>query len=181
MENEQALIDQAKKGDARAFKELIAAYQSDLYNVALYFTGDTHDASDLYQETWIKVFRNLAGYKYNRNFKAWLLKVLRNTYIDKFSRKRGRKEEVPMDEMAAGMTGDSRLRGPETEERKQIIYRAVNSLPDEFRQTVILVDLQGLSYEDTAGIMNVSTGTVRSRLSRARKKLKEIFLKPGTF
>ncbi|OGS19545.1 MAG: hypothetical protein A3J83_02590 [Elusimicrobia bacterium RIFOXYA2_FULL_40_6] len=175
MEN-QKLVDKAKKGDKDAFKELVLAHQARLYNLAFYFTKNEHDASDLYQETWIKVFEQLNKYKYHQNFPAWISQILRNTYIDKFARKQSKKSEVPLDESIDILQSElTPLENSQKLENEAFIDKAINCLPLEYRETVVLIDLQGFSYEETAEITKSPTGTVRSRLNRAREKLKELF------
>ncbi|OGS23589.1 MAG: hypothetical protein A2297_06880 [Elusimicrobia bacterium RIFOXYB2_FULL_48_7] len=181
MENDykiRKLIEQSRKGDKNAFKELVLTHQSRLYNLAFYFAKNEHDASDLYQETWVKIFEQLNKYKYHQNFPAWASQILRNTFIDKFIRKKSKKAEIPLDESVdCQPSGPSSPDISENIDQETFVDQAINSLPVEFRETVVLIDLQGYSYEETAAITGAPIGTVRSRLNRARERIKEILNK----
>lgn len=181
MENEELLIKKAKKGDTNAFKELILPYQTRIYNLALYFSNNEHDASDLSQETWLKVFSELRKFRFECGFYTWVCKILKNTFIDRYSRKSYRGQEVPISEIAAYTEKKNPLNEMEQKQRDQIIRDAVAGLPEEFRITVVLIDMEGQSYEEVSRITRASVGTVRSRLSRARNKLRNIFINTGTF
>lgn len=178
---DRSLVEESQKGDKDSFKELIAAYQTKLYNLAFYFLGNEHDAADLSQETWCRVFKQLNTFKFNCSFYTWVCKILRNFYLDNYVRKQYRKKEVPLNESINRISELEPSAGLEKEQLNKIIKTAIDKLQDDFRITLVLIDLQGFSYEEVAKITKVSLGTVRSRLSRARSKLREIFLKMGTF
>jgi len=146
-----------------------------VYRVALRLSGDAADADDLTQETMLKALRAWDRFTPGTNLKAWLLTILRNTFINQYRR---RQRETPMevheleqvarnveahDEDPEGTIFDSLI--------DEEVLRAVDQLPLDFRETVILSDLEGLSYQEIAEITNVPIGTVKSRLSRARQAL----------
>ncbi|OGS21782.1 MAG: hypothetical protein A2252_06550 [Elusimicrobia bacterium RIFOXYA2_FULL_39_19] len=182
MEKDLFLVEKAKQGDKQAFKELVLLHQKRLYNLAYYFTKNEHDASDLYQETWVKIFEHLNKFKNNQNFPAWTSQILRNTFIDKYSRNKSKKNELSLnDAINIPLKTTGALAHSEKIEDELSVDNAITSLPVEFRETVVLVDLLGFTYEETAEITRTPVGTVRSRLNRARERLKVLFENPADF
>ncbi len=183
MHVEKALIRRAKKGDVSAFEELIAGYEKKVYNTVYRFFNNSEDAMDITQEIFIKVFTSLRGFKENSSFSTWLYRIAVNTCID-FLRKK-KDETLPInDEMVAGndTTHSSFTQLPEEfvekQELKQALMKAINSLPEEQRICVILRDIQGFSYTEISEILMCSLGTVKSRLSRGRRALRQILKRP---
>ncbi|MBU0952264.1 MAG: sigma-70 family RNA polymerase sigma factor [Elusimicrobia bacterium] len=182
MIQETELIERAKTGDVEAFKDLIEAYQVKIYNFAYYLAKNEQDASDLSQEAWIKVFKQLPTFRLDSSFYTWCCKILKNLFIDIYTRRHSYRKELPLnDELDTKAVAIDSLHILEKEQRENIVSNAVTSLPDEFRMTIILTDMQGLSYEEVSKITKVSINTVRSRVSRGRERLRKIFTNVGTF
>ena len=182
MIQETELIEKAKSGDVEAFKDLIEAYQVKIYNFAYYLAKNEQDASDLSQEAWIKVFKQLPTFRLDSSFYTWVCKILKNLFIDIYTRRHNYRKEIPLnDELDTKSVVIDSLHILEKEQRESIVSDAISALPDEFRDTIVLVDMQGLSYIEAAKITRSSVNTVRSRVSRGRERLRKIFTNAGTF
>ena len=169
------LSAQDKESKKKEFEEIAFQHMDSLYGAALRMTRDGSDAQDLVQDTYIRAFRFFDKFEKGTNFKAWLFKILKNVYINKYRKELKKpqmvniadveasgdlKEEVtPEDEIFNGLLDDD-------------ITRAMDDLPEEFRLAIILSDLQGLSYKEVAEILDRPIGTVMSRLHRGRKLLR---------
>jgi RNA polymerase sigma-70 factor (ECF subfamily) len=147
-----------------------------LYSYAVYLTGDRDDANDLLQETFLKAFRFFDKFEAGTNGKAWLYRIMRNTYINEFRRVKRRPELVEYDEQTShyqmiddGSIGaEDILRKIDGEMFDDDIAGAISSLPEKFKSVVILRDVEDLPYEEIAAALEIPIGTVRSRLHRAR-------------
>lgn len=183
--DEKALIQQVLNGDTEAFSQLVAAYEKPVYNQCLRMCGNPEDARDLSQEAFVKAWRGLRFYKSEAAFSTWLYRLTNNVCID-FLRKQKRR---PVESITADDEQQSELELPDTaplpeeqllhREQKQTVARAMERLEGEFRQVLILRVIQDLSYEEIAEIMDIRVGTVKSRLARARNKLRKILLEIG--
>jgi len=169
---------EAGGGAARLGHEALA-YADTLHNLARYLTGSAIDAEDLVQETYARALRGAAGFTPGTNLKAWLFRILRNTYIDLYRRRRNDPTIGGLDTVdPGGQTGDDAWLRDDVELdqlRKLVaedIERAMLSLSEEAR-TVILLDLEGLTEVEVAAVIGCAVGTVKSRLSRARAALRE--------
>lgn len=147
-----------------------------LYRVALSLTGSAADAQDLVQETMLRAFRSWHQYEQGTNARAWLLTILRNQFINEYRRSRRRaqaEEELAGDPHAVFLS--VRDLDPAGAFFDRIVddrvLAAIEALPDEFREAVALVDVEGLSYDEAARVLNAPIGTVKSRLFRARRRL----------
>ena len=157
-----------------------------IYNIAYRMTGNPDDASDMTQEVMIKLFKNLDSFNQKSKFSTWVYRVATNTCLDELKKIR-RKQTLSLD--AEYETDDGSVsfeqedlsptpdEQAETNELKDIVARAITRLGEEHRAVIVLRDIKGLSYGEIAEILNCSDGTVKSRLSRARAKLKEILEK----
>lgn len=163
------------------FAQECLAYADALHNLARYLTGSTADAEDLVQETYARAFHAASQFTGGTNTKAWLFRILRNTFIDIYRRKRNDPVRgwVEGADPPAGGAGaeDSLLRGDLELDRlrnlvAEEIEAALMTLPEEGR-TVVLLDLEGLSEVEVAEVVGCAVGTVKSRLSRARAALRQ--------
>ena len=180
--DEPALIQAAQHGDLEAFNRLVLAYQDMLYNTALRILGDEALAADATQEAFISAFRGLNGYR-GGSFKAWLLRTVTNACYDELRRQK-RRPSVPLE---PANDGDEEIESPrwladtsmspeekfEAEELEHAIQHCLEDLPADFRTVVVLADLQGLDYSEVALAAHVPLGTIKSRLARARLRLRE--------
>jgi RNA polymerase sigma-70 factor (ECF subfamily) len=177
--DEEALIAAARRGDAQAFNKLILAYQSLAYNVAYRTLHDPDDAADATQKAFISAYRALPRFR-GGSFKAWLLRIVTNACFDDI-RRRKRRPASSLDDMAVEPDHSAALtdehESPEERAMRQDLGRAIQAgldeLPDHQRVTLVLSDIQGLSYEEIAEVTGVSLGTVKSRLSRGRSRLRD--------
>lgn len=183
---EKELIRRAKKGDVEAFEELISGYEKKVYNTVYRFFNNSEDAMDITQEIFIKVFTSLHSFRESASFSTWLYRIAVNTCID-FMRKK-KDETVPIkEEIIAGndIKHGSYSQLPEDfvekRELKEALLKAINSLPYEQRICVILRDIQGFSYTEMSEILMCSLGTIKSRLNRGRRALREILKSPELF
>ncbi|MBK6432984.1 MAG: sigma-70 family RNA polymerase sigma factor [Anaerolineae bacterium] len=180
--DEQALIAAAVRGELRAFNQLLQHHQALAYNVAYRMLDDTDAAADAVQEAAIKAFRGLKTYR-GGSFKAWFLRIVTNNCYD-WLRARGRHGVSSLDDLAEDPDYAEALvhpgEGPEAralrEELSAFISRSVNSLPPDQRLTLVLADIEGVPYQEVADICNVPLGTVKSRLSRARARLRDLLM-----
>ena len=169
--------------DQARFSELAMPYMDALYSAALRMTRNPADAEDLVQETYLRAYRGFGGFKDGTNLKAWLYKILTNTFINTYRARKRRPEETDLDDTEdfslyrrlGGLEAAAAERTPETEVLEAmpeaVVKEALESLPEQFRMAVLLADVEGFSYKEIAEIMDVPIGTVMSRLHRGRKQL----------
>lgn len=150
-----------------------------LYGLALRLTGgDEARSEDLVQDAVLKAWRNWDSFELGTNCRAWMMTILRNTFINEFRRDKSRPNKVEFEEVAERPPGDSLYEAdPEGRIFERIIDRevidAIQDLPDDFRIPVVLADIEGLAYQEIADLLDIPVGTVKSRLFRARKRLQE--------
>jgi len=182
---ESRALEAAQRGDVGAFNELVLLYQTSVYNVALRTLGHPEDASDATQETFLAAYRAIRDFR-GGSFKAWLLRIAVNTCYD-LLRRRQRRPATSLDVMVEE-SGDQagfadRRVGPEraalAAETVSVVEQGLMTLPDDQRIIVVLCDVQGLSYEEAAEAEGVALGTVKSRLSRARARLRQFLIERG--
>ena len=177
--DEQALIAAARRGDAQAFNKLILTYQSIVYNVAYRILHDQDTAADAAQEAFLSAFHALGNFR-GGSFKAWLLRIVTNACYDHL-RAVQRRPTASLDDLQVDPDHSVMLldqaESPEEYALRQDLGRAIQAgldeLPADQRTTLILSDIQGLSYEEIAQATSVSLGTVKSRLSRGRGRLRD--------
>ena len=180
--DEPALIRAAQGGSLDAFNTLVLAYQDSVFNTALRILGDDDQAADASQEAFISAFKNLTTFR-GGSFKAWLLRTVTNACYDELRRKK-RRPVVPLepetddgDEMDTPRwladPGMSPEQISEAEEVQHAIQHCLAGLPTEFRVVVVLADIQGMDYVEVAASLRVPLGTIKSRLARARLRLRE--------
>ncbi len=180
--DEVALIQAARQGDLDAFNRLVLAYQDMLYSQAFRMIGEYAAAEDATQDAFISAFRHLDSYR-GGSFKAWLLRIVTNTCYDELRRRKRRPTThlEPMDEDNEEIEsphwiadpGESPEEAAERAELSQTLQHCLEGLPVEFRAVVILVDIQGMDYAEAAQAIGKPLGTVKSRLARARLRLRD--------
>ena len=147
-----------------------------VYRVALRLSGDPAQAEDLTQDTMLKAFRGWHQFESGTNVRAWLLTILRNTFINEYRRKRQRGPTVDLDQIESFSLFDQ-VQDVDPEGRffnqivDETVIRAIDELPDEFREALVLSDVEGLPYAEISQIIGAPVGTVKSRIFRARKAL----------
>lgn len=182
-DNELWLIEQSRKGNVDAFEELIKNHKKSAYNIALRMLRNVEDAEDISQEALIKVFKSIDKFNMQSTFKVWMYRIVVNACLD-FKRKKVI-NSFSIDEAKNG-DGNSQMyteikddtNNPdiliEQKFNQKIVSDSVNKLEDDFKTVIILRDIQGFSYNEIAEILSCNLGTVKSRINRARIKLKEI-------
>ena len=158
------------------FEELAMPLFDSLYNFARWIARDSDDAEDLVQETYLKALRSFASFQPGTNFRAWIFQILRNTFLSsrtKFERRMT--EALDSDEGEPELAVDTET--PETilinRSDSQLLQRAVDDLPVHYRETLLLCEVEEMSYQEIAQILSIPIGTVMSRLARARKAVRE--------
>jgi RNA polymerase sigma-70 factor (ECF subfamily) len=182
--DEPALIRDAQHGDLNAFNRLVLEYQSLVYNLAYRIMGEADSASDATQEAFISVYKNIGGYR-GGSFKGWLLRIVTNACYDELRRRKRRPaaslEALSVVEAGPDAEGEAQLvseaEAPEAQaeraELSAVIQRCLDRLPDDQRLAVVLCDVQGFDYSEIAAAMRTALGTVKSRIARARLKLRD--------
>jgi len=181
--DEDALIRAAQRGDVASFNQLVLAYQSQVYNVAYRIMGDQAAAADATQEAFLSAFSHIREFR-GGSFKSWLLRTVTNACYDALryhKRRPAQSLELEDDDehsLADVLPADdeSPADAAERSDLRRFIARAALQLSPDQRITFVLSDVQGMSYEEIAELMNVSLGTVKSRLSRARARLRDALL-----
>jgi RNA polymerase sigma-70 factor (ECF subfamily) len=165
------------------FEEQAMEHIDKLYAHAMRKTGNRVDANDLVQETYLKAFAAFDQFQQGTNIKAWLHRILENTYINQYRKLQNQPFYSPLEELEDWQLGDAESRtatSSRSAEAEAIdhlpasaVKDALQSIPEDFRAAVYLVDVEGYSYQEVADIMDTPTGTVMSRLHRGRKLLRE--------
>lgn len=173
---EKDLIERAKTGDAAAYESLVRNYQHRIYRLCLAMTGTHPAADDLAQETFLKAYLALAGFKEGTNFSAWLRRIAVNSSLNYL---KVRRREEPLGDRPDGSPGavfSAKIASPHEQLLRNDIDRAVDkalqALPSKLRAVFVLHAVEGLKYEDIARALGVPVGTVMSRLNRARRRLR---------
>lgn len=177
--SEESLVQQAQKGDIVAFNSLVVQHQEMVFNVAYRIMGDPAVAEDVAQETFISAYRNLGVFR-GGSFKSWLIRIATNRCYDELRRHKRRPQtslDAIMDENESFAFLRSPTDGPETHRQRTelvlAIERCLQDLPDDQRIVTVLSDVEGYDYQEIATITRATLGTVKSRLSRARARLRD--------
>ena len=178
--------------DQAQFADQAMEYMGSLYSAALRMTRNASDAEDLVQETYLKAYRAFGSFQEGTNLKAWLYRILTNTFINSYRARRRRPEQTELDEVEdlylyrrlGGLEAVTAGRSAEEEVLEHFtegeVKAAVEELPEQFRMAVLLADVEGFSYKEIAEILDIPIGTVMSRLHRGRKALQKALHDFGT-
>ncbi len=177
--NEQAIIAAAQKGDVNAYNRLVVAYQELAYNVAYRVLGNSDRAADATQDSFLRGYKALGDFR-GGSFKSWILRIVTNSCYDQLRVMR-RRPTTPIDDLLeddehSSLMEDHSESPEDYVERREldgVVQTALNTLPEDQRIVVVLSDIQGYSYDEIAQITSVSLGTVKSRLSRGRAKMRD--------
>jgi RNA polymerase sigma-70 factor, ECF subfamily len=171
--------------DQATFADQAMEFMPSLYTAALRMTRNPADAEDLVQETYLKAYRGFGGFEQGTNLKAWLYRILTNTFINSYRSKKRRPDESDIDDVEdlylyrrlGGLEGARAGQSAEEQVLEHLtegeIKEALESLPEQFRIAVLLGDVEGFSYKEIAEILDIPIGTVMSRLHRGRKALQK--------
>jgi RNA polymerase sigma-70 factor, ECF subfamily len=161
------------------FEELAMPLFDSLYNFACWLVHNSSDAEDLVQDTYLKALRSFASFQSGTNFRAWIFQILRNNFLSSCS-KLERRMTVAMDSEEEGSELAVDTETPETvlmnRFNSQLVQRAIDDLPVHYRETLLLCEVEGMSYQEIAEILTIPMGTVMSRLARARKAVRRSLL-----
>ena len=178
-EQEAAIVRKVLKGDTNAFETLVLEYEKNVYNIALRMTGNSEDASDMTQEAFIKAFNSLQSFRGDSKFSVWLYRIVSNVCLD-FLRSRNRRPTVSLsveddDGEDTQLDVADESQSPELlldrKLTRESVRRGLDSLPPDYRQILLLREIQGFSYEEISKALHLEVGTVKSRIFRARKRL----------
>ncbi len=184
--DEAALIRAAQRGNLDAFNELVLTYQHRIYNLAYRILGDPAAAEDATQETFIAAYRKIGSFR-GGSFISWLLRIVANRCYDELRRQK-RRPSIPLEEIDVGEEeanpalingGESPEERAERAELARFLQAAITTLPPDQRMVLVLSDVEGLSYAEIAATVGVPVGTVKSRLARARARLRDLLQERG--
>ena len=180
----QAVVSRSTKKKHREFEAEALPHMDVLYNFALRTTGNQDDAHDLLQETYLKAYRFWDKYEKGTNIRAWLFRIMKNSYINRYRKETKEPDKVDYEDIE-NFYNTIRAESTDPNDLQKQLYgnllgdevtKALQELPDDFRTVVILCDIEGLTYEEIAEFVECPIGTVRSRLHRGRKLLQaELF------
>jgi RNA polymerase sigma-70 factor, ECF subfamily len=177
--------------DQATFAEQAMEHMPALYAAAMRMTRNKSDAEDLVQETYLKAYRAFGGFQAGTNLRAWLYRILTNTFINSYRSKKRRPDESDLDDVEdlylyrrlGGLEGAAAGRSAEDEVLDQItegeVKAAIEALPEQFRMAVLLADVEGFQYKEIAEILDIPIGTVMSRLHRGRRALQKSLFEFG--
>lgn len=169
-----------EKQKQKDFDEEIIPHMDALYNFALRLTTDPNDAEDLVQDTIVKAYRFFSSYEKGTNAKAWMFRILKNSFINNYRKTSKKPSQVDYDEVSSYYES-IRAERTDTSDLESLMFRemmdddlsnALTRLPEDFRTVVLLCDVEGYTYEEIANMLDVPIGTIRSRLHRGRNLLK---------
>lgn len=178
MHGNELLVRRARKGDADAFEALMAPHERKIYFLCLRMLGNREDALDCAQEAMLRIWRSMATYRGEAAFTTWMYRIATNACLDMLRRQKAR-PAVPLEtfletNVLASDDRDGPVEQAEASARKQAIEQGLARLSDTLRAAIVLRDVQGLSYEEISGVLDTPVGTVKSRINRARERLREI-------
>jgi len=174
------LIERCLRKDNAAWELVIARFRRKVFHVAYKFTGKHDEAEDLSQEIFLKVFRSLDKFNRDADFGTWLSSVARNYCIDHYRASKREKEVLVEDALAydlAPSPSGNPYRALEDQDRRSLVRKGLDLLPEKLREAVVLRDLQGLSYQEMADRLALPEGTVKSRINRGREELARLLLR----
>ena len=184
---DKELVKKAKSGDREAFEQLVTEYEKKVYATAYRFMGSEADAMDMSQEVFIRVFRFLDKFNEESSFSTWLYRITVNVCKDGIKKRSGRSElplEIPDEDNDTYVNEISDTRYDPSElyemtELKREIKQGIDTLPQNYREIIIMRDICGLTYEEISRSLELEIGTVKSRISRARERLLKYLLQNG--
>jgi len=189
MDADTTLVASAQQGDLSAFETLVARHQKRMLNVAFRIIGDYEDACEVVQDAFVSAYRNLKGFRQESKFTTWLTAITVNLSKNRLKRVAIRQKREPVSLDAPIMTNDGRVtpdppsKEPsvldlmEKQDMKKRLQDCIHELAPDFREVLVLRDMQDFSYDEISGMLKVAAGTVKSRLFRARESVKDCLKK----
>ena len=183
--DERELIASARRGDEAAFEQLVRLHEKKVYNLCLRMCGNTEDASEAAQDTFLAFWRGLEGFRQDAALSTWLYRLASNACIDLLRRNKRSVDSVSIDNEEVRVDVPDRAPTPEQhveqKETRRLVNEGLRTLPDEYRQVLILRELEQLSYAEIAELTELELGTVKSRISRGRMLLRNYLAASGNF
>lgn len=182
---ELELVRAARAGDEGAFETLVRTHEKKIYNLCLRLCANAEDAADAAQEAFVSAWRALPFFREESNFATWLYRLATNASIDLLRREKRHRAPLSLDDEEQNVDVADEAAAPdalyEKKELREAVLRAMEGLGEEYRRVLILRELQQLSYQEIAEILDLDLGTVKTRIHRARKNLRNALVSSGTF
>ncbi|MDY6416979.1 MAG: RNA polymerase sigma factor RpoE [Succinivibrio dextrinosolvens] len=179
--SDEAIVKRVQQGDVSAYNILVIKYQHKVAQIISKFVGNSADVNDVAQEAFIKAYKAINNFRGESSFYTWLYRIVVNaakTYLESNSKRKNHidvdsEEFQSIDSQGVLTSRESPDKIIESQELQQVILSAMNELPEELRQAIMLREVEGMSYEDMADLLQIPIGTVRSRIFRARQFIEE--------
>ena len=176
--SEEMLIRRSVKGDGAAFSLLMSRHEGRMYAVTLRMCANREDAQDCLQDAMLRIYKAIGSFKGQSAFSTWVYRITMNTCLDELRRRKNRAASSLDTLLEGGWSPTDKDDVPEKHaiksEQRRVLDRAISELPEDMRSAVVLRDIQGHSYEEIASMLDTNIGTVKSRISRGREKLRQI-------
>ncbi len=176
------IVDRCLQGDDAAWEMVVKTYGQRIYNLSYRYMGRREEAEDLTQEILIRVYQNLKSYRPEAgSFQNWILRVARNQIIDRYRQVRRYPKMDGSEELEGSNLQDDKIPDPqraaEQTEAARLLHQALQVLPPELKEAVLLRDIEGMPYQEIADLLSVPEGTIKSRINRGRIELSKVLLK----
>jgi RNA polymerase sigma-70 factor (ECF subfamily) len=177
-DNDELMIKRAQQGDSKAMEELLFACEKRVYNISYRFMGNEADAYDIAQESLIKIYKNITSFKGESSLSSWVYRLTVNTCMDALRKRKNAPVSLEYT-MDKGMPFEDTFSATPEEnalsiEKSEDIQKAINILSESYKTVIIMRDVDGYTYEEISQMLDISVGTVKSRINRGRQKLKEL-------
>lgn len=179
MKDQEKIIARARRGDSDAFEQLVVAYREQVFRLALRMCGSEADADEVAQEAFLSAWKALPNFRGESQFSTWLYQLTTHAAIDLMRREKRQIAADDITEVSAADPAPSPQQQAEQSEQREIVRDAILQLAPEQREVVVLRFMEELSYEEIGAVLKLPSGTVKSRLNRAKAQLKEILSKSG--
>ncbi len=179
--DERELVRRASQGDESAFELLMRTHESRMYAVALRMCANREDAQDCLQEAMLRIYRAISNFKFQSSFATWAYRITMNTCLDELRRRKLRTATSLDVLLDTGWSPTDDGETPEqysiASEQRRMLEKAIADLPEDMRAAIVLRDVQGFSYDEIARMLEANVGTIKSRISRGREKLREVLVR----
>ena len=179
MKDQEHIIARARRGDADAFEQLVAAYRNQVFRLALRMCGNEADADEVAQEAFLSAWKGLPNFRGESRFSTWLYQLTTHAAIDLLRREKRQAAAEDIDGITAADDGLSPQQQVERAETRREVRSALMQLPEEYRTALVLREIQQLSYEEIAQATGAKSGTIKSRISRGRGLLRKFLQEHG--
>jgi RNA polymerase sigma-70 factor, ECF subfamily len=185
LSGEEKLVERCLQGDDAAWEAIVNSYGRRIYNLSYRYTSRRDEAEDLTQDIFIRVYQNLKSFRSDAgSFQSWVLKIGRNLIIDHYRQTRRFQQSGGSEELEAMSIEDDKVLSPqrvaEQAEASRFLRDGLQSLSPELKEAIILRDLEGMAYQEIAGLLGIPEGTVKSRINRGRLELAKLLMKRRT-